>query len=412
MGEGNGTNGKTRDRLFHEFHRQVSEGHKEWDWTTRAWAPKLRPFAPYFMDELVGTMRYAPCLSERTYAWVLWRAQGNSARWAMSDWDPAIARFLDQTDCALDLAWFEEGRPVEWVEGMPPDYRERARKDGAPERPKGVKPRPRISEAFARNEAYGRVIHDGRKIGAVISPAGPSGELPQKFGARVTFEEDETFLEWWKVTEPANFAAWVAARTAYFETRKPGRSAYSRYKNRGTSGAPHIIDVKTLGNDLPNPPTASQPLVVDTPESPAPEELAGWPEGGDDTQSTSPDLRAEVQQHLESFPIPDPLTPEVVEQVASAITTEGLLEQFREATKPNRIKPRKWVALVHIALKVARDGARYARAKELAKEGAGSGGIPDEPVKTYKIAEENRRRQEEIRQYKERMKAGRKGHAR
>jgi hypothetical protein len=108
------------------------------------------------------------------------------------------------------------------------------------------------------------------------------------------------------------------------------------------------------------PPPASQPIPVEAKPEPA-----GWPEGGGDSENK---ISTEVEDHLRSFPIPEPLEPETIREVAKHIDTPELLQQFKEATAPDRVKPRKWILLVQIAERTARDGPRYAKAKAASVE--------------------------------------------
>jgi hypothetical protein len=112
----------------------------------------------------------------------------------------------------------------------------------------------------------------------------------------------------------------------------------------------------------PPPPPKPQPVPL---PAPIPEEAkpAGRLEG----------LTPQIEQHLKKFPIPDPLTPETVAEVAKHITTPQLLERFRDATAPDRFTkgpPRKWAFFIQKAQAIARDSERYREAE------AGNGHSP------------------------------------
>jgi hypothetical protein len=325
---------KIRAQLFKVFHQEISQGATDWDGKT-----VLRPFAPYFIDQLVKTMRYARCLSERTYAWVLWRGQGNSSRWAVSDWDPENKPyFLDQVDCALDLAWFEEGRPLEWVEGMPKDYRQRARDEGASEHPKGVKDPAQISRAFALNTACGRLLSEGHKLGAAISP---DGQLSQRSTARSSFEQDPEFLKWWKAEEPHNFVSWDCARSAYLESRKVGRTAYRRYRDRASFGGGILIEVIT-------PPTEGNvSQSVSTPRkgltdllAPAPEEAQRRETTAEEAERPSTEIRVS-QSPLSDVPTAALNTPEGLEGMLVKELGEKLPGEYPSGNLVRQV----WMAL-------------------------------------------------------------------
>jgi len=219
-----------RKKIGEEFHRRTG----------------LKPFSPEFVESMVAVMRDPrSCLSERVFAWSKWRAWFNSSEHAVSDWDPAIAKPLDQVDAALDLAWFQEGRPIEWVEGMPENYRTRAREPGTPERPPKVKDPARMSEAFTKNDGRGTVICQGRKVIPVISPRQAQ---PSKLRIPATFRTDKEFLTWDKLANSRKFEDWQLARKRIFEEDKLARIRYRMFKSRATSEAANLIDVMPLPN--------------------------------------------------------------------------------------------------------------------------------------------------------------------
>lgn len=228
-----------------------------------------QPFTPYPIDTLIRTMATAPCLSERVYAWQLWRSFGNACMCAVSDWNPKYAYVLDQRDCALDLAWFEEGRPLEWVEGMPRNYRERARIDGAPERPKKVKAKQRISEAFAVNDSLGRIRSEGQKLITVTtkfdvkehSVRQSTVKSPAKSGL-----SDPAFIEWWKVRNAQDFLAFEEAQKRYFELLKVRKAADHEFRRERISETPILIEGKNLRNNSQERGRVEATSLVEEPE--------------------------------------------------------------------------------------------------------------------------------------------------
>jgi hypothetical protein len=152
--------------------------------------------------------------------------------------------------------------------------------------------------------------------------------------------------------------------TQWREQLKALRTGIHELLVQGASEHGIIIDKKSKNIYKSAPPTNSQPTPMEVEIVPEPEP-AGWPEGGGDSENK---ISTEVEDHLRSFPIPEPLEPETIREVAKHIDTPELLEQFKEATAPDRVKPRKWILLVQIAERTARDGPRYAKAKAASLE--------------------------------------------
>lgn len=229
-GHGHQTNNESaRQRAFKEFHKRTG----------------VKPFSPDFIDSMVAIMRDPDsCLSERVTVWAKWRAWGNSSEYAVGHWDPEKTRRpFDQTDCALDLAWFEEGRPLAFVERAPEDYRAKARQPAAPERPAGVIHKTIMSRAFAKAETRGTLSSDGRKV---IPPVSPPENRQPKLLDPATFKDSNQFLTWFKVADPDNFQKWQEAKTRYFEARKVARIRYREWRKPATSEAAISIDVMPL----------------------------------------------------------------------------------------------------------------------------------------------------------------------
>jgi hypothetical protein len=166
----------------------------------------------------------------------------------------------------------------------------------------------------------------------------------------------------------ARAISWLVQTGNRYRTElKALRARYAEECVQAVSSGLILITEKKRSRREEEPPPASQPVAVPV-ETPAPPEpTAGWPEGGGDSPST---LKTEVESHLKTFAIPDPLTEQVVVEVASAITTPEALDQFKEATRPERIIPRKWKVLVNIAQRVAHDAPRYQHAKSAAATAA------------------------------------------
>lgn len=96
--------------------------------------------------------------------------------------------------------------------------------------------------------------------------------------------------------------------------------------------------------------------------TPAP---AGRPDGDSpNTDEEKPALRVQITEYLRQFKIASPLDPRDVDRITEAISSEKLLGQFKEATSPEHFKdpPRKWILLIRIAERVAKDGERYQQA--------------------------------------------------
>jgi len=203
-----------------------------------------KPFAPDFIDSLTATMRFSESLTERIYAWVRWRAWGNSAQFAATDWAKDRQRPLDQIDCIVDLRWFEEGKPLEWITGAPESVRTPARENTETRRAQ-------YSRGFGRLEDEGRIEFKGRKIYPVVSPT------PQKSAASraeiSNFRTDSEFLAHWKDTEFSNFLAREHAKQQLAEAQKLLRehdriaeAAHRKYRQSATSDEPILMSVKTV----------------------------------------------------------------------------------------------------------------------------------------------------------------------
>ena len=221
-----------RDQVFREFYKQVGS----------------KPFAPEFIDSLIAVMRATEgaCWTEQVWAWQRWRSWANSSKYAVSDWNPEKAWYLDQLDCCLDLWWFQQGRDVKWIEGQSRKAREEYRKDfrRKPEDrefPDLVGLKQSVNLAFVKLRFRGNVDFEGRKIYALVSP--PAAPPIPKITRTTDFHsQDKEFLEWWKITWTTDFQEFEEARKRYNEARKIQRAAYQRYLDQQTSEAPILIE--------------------------------------------------------------------------------------------------------------------------------------------------------------------------
>lgn len=217
----------TRDQVFAEFHARTG---LEW-------------FAPDFLNSLWKVMRDRSAgLAERVWAWHRWRANGNSSESPVSDWNPAYAKKLRQSDCAIDLEWLAEGQSLEWVEKA--DVKLRAAKLAAMNW-KGLKGY--YGRAFKENRQRGLLDRKGKTVYTAPScPLDPPAEkvaYPGYFSPK-SFSSNKEFLEWYKVAYPGYFQAWEAAETARREAREVAQASYREWLNQATFGAPSLY-VKT-----------------------------------------------------------------------------------------------------------------------------------------------------------------------
>lgn len=254
-------------------------------------------------------------VGERVMAWILRRSWGQYALYAVTDsGEPAFQR-----DCAQELGIDKKA----------------------------------VSHAVAYYRKRGYLEIRGKFLYPVISPALSSPDPDPKKS-----EEYATFFEQWKVANSSDFQELEVARSTIKRITKVVLTEYKKFRQQATKAGASLLETNETNRE--EPPSISQP----SPEVPpvevheSPPKPAGRPEGGDESI-----LKSQVREYLSAFAIPDPLTPLVVREVAQHITTENQLHQFKEATAPDRIKPRKWIALIRIAEQVARDGPRYEQAK-------------------------------------------------
>lgn len=349
-----------RERVFHEFHKRVG----------------LKPFAPEFIDSLVAVMRDPKaCLSERVFAWAKWRAWGNSSEYAVSDWDPGLARSLDQLDCAVDLAWFEEGKRILWVEGAPEGFRKKAR--GGPETPRLIKDKSKISKAFSKNECRGTVHLEGHRVKPVANlPA----VVEKRLTAHATFEGNQAFFKWWKVDDPGNSQAFEVAQSAYYAARKIARIAYRRYKDQATPEVGILIDVKASPNTSNTPPAVGRS--ASAPGEPQATDSIDRPNGNPANNPFKAGTGEWLETHIR---LPVPLDDAILNQIAATIHTNVHLEQFQKAALRQR-NPRGWKVFVKIAQECAKHQAKYEKSMA-----AGVGEQEDPLVKRMKEDMEKRK---------------------
>lgn len=235
-------------------------------------------------------------------------------------------------------------------------------------------------------------------------PAKPS-EIVKKSG------EWRTFLQLMEVAHSPDLAALEVARSEVKRLQKVLLSGYKEFRKSGTIPAPSLI--KESKEDLKEIPPPSQPVSLEPESMPEPKEPAGrlevgvsengsskpTPPHGEVRGEVSPhgevrgeetlkpgdtvtipvvnavnppgpaDIRKEVSAYLENIVRPG-LTPEIVDEVASYITTPELFEAFKWESQPAMVQhARSWKYWVRIAERVAADGPRLAAAK--ANEGNG-----------------------------------------
>lgn len=176
--------------------------------------------------------------------------------------------------------------------------------------------------------------------------------------------------------------------TEWNEDLKSLRTKHNELLEQGASAHGILIERSSKSRLAKDPPPTSQPTIEETPspEPPPPPEPekpkpAGRLEGGDSQNGSSkptppPDeVRGEVRAYLESIVRPG-LTPEIVDEVASHITTKERLEAFKHESRPAVTQHAKtWKYWVKIAKRVAEDAPRY----EAAKANGGNGHSPPEP---------------------------------
>jgi hypothetical protein len=269
-----------RDQVFREFHKQVGN----------------KPFAPDFIDSLITVMRAteAACWTEQVWAWQRWRSWANSSKYAVSDWNPDKAWYLDQLDCCLDLWWLQQGRDVKWIEGQSRQSREDYRKDFRRKReeqeyPDLVALKNPINHAFSKLHSRGNLDFGGRKIYALVSPPAtpPSPKITRTNDLSI---KNKKFMDWWKITWTNDFQEFEEARKRYNEARQIARTAYQRYLDQGISEAPilieKIIDNTSSSSDTSALEEATTTIFPDIPleeHTPPPPTTVGLDLGGGET---------------------------------------------------------------------------------------------------------------------------------
>jgi hypothetical protein len=278
----------------------------------------MKPFAPEFHDSLIATMCYSECLTERIYAWSRWRAWANSSLFAASDWFEH-RQPLDQIDCIVDLTWFKEGKPVDWVTGAPGSVRIPARE--AAQQLKG-----QYSRAFAQLRFEGRLEFRDRKIYPVISP--PTSKSNASDAEFSNWRDDPGFLEYWRVAEFSNFQAREDAKRQLAQAQKLLReqdrvaeSAYREYRKTATSKAPILISVKVVSNTAaangsePETTTEPEPAAAVAPLPATPEETIAVQEAMNRYGSCDPDTAQRVIMNSRQE-CPDASVTEVVQVIS------------------------------------------------------------------------------------------------
>jgi len=228
----------------------------------------------------------------------------------------------------------KDGRLMSWTEAFQVDC---ARDLGIDKR--------RVSAAMSYfvRRGYAEMRGTAKMIYPIVSPV--LADPPNKDEKSAEYR---TFLQDWKVSHSTDFQELEVACSTVKRLRKVLLCAYKEWRTSRTSASDsnkeerkeRHIERTPLPPDNPSQVQVGRPVVDDSNKS----------------------LKNAVEEHLNTFPIPDPLTPETIEEVARHITTPENLEQFKAATSPDRLQARKWILLIRIAERVARDGPRYAKA--------------------------------------------------
>jgi hypothetical protein len=229
----------------------------------------------------------------------------------------------------------------------------------------------RVSDTVDYLVKRGYIGKDGKVLYPVISPV--PADIP--FRSDPKSEEHGLFLEQWKVAHSTDFHEFEVARSLVKTYRKVLLSEYKKWKALRTNAAPSLLEEE---EGLEEDPTPSQPVLSEPEPIPEPEEPAGRlvvvPKNIPSTQNPPEEVRGEVRAYMENIVRPG-LTKEIVDEVASHITTKERLEAFKHESRPAVTQHAKtWKYWVKIAKRVAEDAPRY----EKAKAGEGNGHSPPE----------------------------------
>ena len=276
-----------------------------------------------------------------------------------------------------------------------------------------------LDELDAAGLGERRPAKDGTRRKLIYSYAEPREPKPDREMVRAPF-----FPDWFPDHLPSLRAYLIRRRFKDFPQDENGTRAifldkcekgarllneldelFAREENSaGAHPRPNNEDRTTYKEQSPPP---SQPVLLEVspaleppPEvplvnPPAPAIDQGKPVGwlGEGLENNG-SLKTEVEKHLRQFDVPDRLSQEMAAEIAKPITTIGMLEQFKEATTPDRIKPRTWGFFLKKAKEVAEDWPRYAEAKAA----VGNGSPPGKPLSlTEQRAEEYARKRAERR---------------
>lgn len=218
--------GKNGNGRIGKYHRRVSKEAGLQD-------GEQLPYAPDFLDSLVRRMATPGDFTERTFAWLVYRASGNQSLTAIhlygkkSELDTETE--LRQRDCCLELAWLEAGHPAEWLDAPLHLFREEAAR-------RGVEPieRSNISDGFAENRERGTVASGtGHRLVLIPSPFVADSSAFQE-----TKGEDpppyRTFKAEWDVAHSAEIAEEQVARSTLKRINKIRLSDYKKWKRSAT----------------------------------------------------------------------------------------------------------------------------------------------------------------------------------
>jgi hypothetical protein len=152
---------------------------------------------------------------------------------------------LGQLDCAIDLLWFEEGRPVEDIATASQEMRDqehdraRLRKDT-------------LARAFRKVQDRGQIDITGRQIYLLEAPPDrDKGALVagSRDYHRDRFDKDPEFIKSLTDLGSRDYEEWIEARTRYLEVRNRLRSRYKKWRDPATNGERIIIDVIPTNNE-------------------------------------------------------------------------------------------------------------------------------------------------------------------
>jgi hypothetical protein len=203
------------------------------------------PYAPDFLDSLICRMATPGDMTERTFAWTLYRASGNQSEHAVHLYGEKsgntfliVETILGQKDCALELAWLEAGHRPEWLDAPLVMFREEAARRGVSRIEKSL-----VSDGFTENRRRGSIARDtGHRLEMVPSPeVGDSTNKPGETGAKVSAYQD--YCAKWRVAHAAEYEEEQVARSVIKRNNKLRLSGYREWRKSPaaqTNGTPSL----------------------------------------------------------------------------------------------------------------------------------------------------------------------------